>query len=65
MAVAVMIDGCQFTPVVIILLRKSKLIDLRTILERSRFNLKGSRIKILVNTSTIEPVLGKTSVQVQ
>ena len=65
MAVAVMIHSRKLTPVIVITFCQGKLINLCAILERSRFDFECSRVKILIDTSTIEPIVSNFSIQIQ
>ena len=60
-----MIDGGKLAPVVVIAFGKGEFVDLRTVLERSRFDFERSRVEVLVDASAVIPVFGDTAVDVE
>ena len=65
MAVAVVIDGGQFATVIVVFLRQGEFIDLRAVLEGSRFDFERSRVEVLVDASAVIPVTGDVAVHVE
>ena len=63
--IAVMIDGRQLSATFMVELCQSKLIDLCAVLILCKAKFERTRVKILIDTSTVEPVLADASVQVE
>ena len=65
MAVGVLVHRSKLTMIVVVSLGKKCLVDLGTILIRSRFNLEGSWVEVLVHIKAIVPILSEVSIQIE
>ena len=65
MTVGILIHSGKFTTVAVILLGEERLVNLSTVLIRSRLNLEGSRVKILIHIEAVVPVLTQITIHIQ
>ncbi len=56
MAVGISIHGSKLTTVAVILLGKERLVNLSTVLIRSKLNLEGTWVEILIHIKAVVPV---------
>ena len=65
MAVGISIHGSKLTTVAVILLGKERLVNLSTVLIRSRLDFEGSRVEILIHIKAVVPVLTQITIHIQ
>ena len=58
-AVGILIHSGKLATVAVISLGDESLIDLGTVLIRSRLNLEGTRVEVLIHIKAVVPVLAK------
>ena len=65
MAVGISIHGSKLTTVAVILLGKERLVNLSTVLIRSRLNLEGTWVEILIHIKAVVPVASQIAIHIQ
>ena len=65
MAVGISIHGSKLTTVAVILLGKERLVNLSTVLIRSRLNLEGTWVEILIHIKAVVPVASQITIHIQ
>ena len=65
MAIGILIHGSELTTIAVILLGEECLVNLSTVLIRSRLNLEGSRVEILIHIKAVVPVLTQITIHIQ
>ena len=63
--VGILIHGSELTTIAVILLGEESLVNLSTVLIRSRLNLEGSRVEILIHIKAVVPVLTQITIHIQ